>query len=53
MPKQVYIEDTIERSIQLVKNQLTNVIYPAYDATYRMDKKKGIETTFLDSKNRI
>ncbi len=41
MPKQVYIEDTIERSIQLAKFQLSNVIYPYFDVTHRVQKKKG------------
>lgn len=40
MPKQVYVEDAIERAVLLVKFQLQNVIFPAYDPVYRTDKDK-------------
>ncbi|CEF70691.1 Nipped-B-like protein [Strongyloides ratti] len=33
MPKQVYIEDTIEGAVMLVKQLLINYVYPAYDVT--------------------
>nr|XP_006819500.1 PREDICTED: nipped-B-like protein-like isoform X1 [Saccoglossus kowalevskii] len=36
MPKEVYLEDVIERLASLVKFQLLNTIYPEYDPVYRM-----------------
>ncbi|XP_003373935.1 putative HEAT repeat-containing domain protein [Trichinella spiralis] len=36
MPKQVYIEDAIERITSLTKSLLESVIYPIYDCTYRL-----------------
>uniref|UniRef100_A0A915BWJ3 Nipped-B protein n=2 Tax=Parascaris univalens TaxID=6257 RepID=A0A915BWJ3_PARUN len=39
MPKQVYIEDTIDRSIQLCKQFLQHIIYPASDALCRSTSK--------------
>jgi cohesin loading factor subunit SCC2 len=42
MPKQVYIEDVIEKICFLAKYQLTNSIFPEYDPVYRIeDHKKG------------
>lgn len=41
MPKQVYIEDVIERILLFGKFQLLNSIYPEFDPVYRIDKKKG------------
>lgn len=42
MPKEVYVEDVIEKTIQVAKFQLSNCIYPEYDPAYRvMDKAKG------------
>uniref|UniRef100_A0A915HGM1 Nipped-B protein n=1 Tax=Romanomermis culicivorax TaxID=13658 RepID=A0A915HGM1_ROMCU len=35
MPRQVYIEDAIERAAQLLKFQLINTVAPAFDPTYR------------------
>ncbi|XP_077981351.1 nipped-B-like protein isoform X2 [Glandiceps talaboti] len=37
MPKEVYIEDVIERLGVLVKFQLLNTIYPEYDPVYRVN----------------
>jgi cohesin loading factor subunit SCC2 len=42
MPKQVYIEDVIERILLFGKFQLQNTIYPEFDPVYRIDKKKGM-----------
>ncbi len=44
MPKQVYIEDTMESAVKLVKNQLENVIYPSFDSIYKTPsgEKKGL-----------
>lgn len=39
MPKQVYLEDVIERIIQFAKFQLHNTIYPEFDPVYRVDPK--------------
>ena len=44
MPKAVYIDDVIERTVQLLRNQLTSTIYPEYDPVYKIPsqgKKKG------------
>lgn len=42
MPKAVFIEDVIERSLQLLRFQLENTIYPEYDPVYKVPcKKKG------------
>lgn len=35
MPRQVYIEDAIERAAQLLKFQLINTVAPTFDPTYR------------------
>ena len=40
MPKQVYIEDTIERLVVMVKAQLQNYIYPEFDIFYRVNNKR-------------
>ena len=43
MPKQVYLEDVIEKTIQFAKFQLHNTIYPEFDAVYKIDPKaKGM-----------
>ncbi|RUS68904.1 hypothetical protein EGW08_023334, partial [Elysia chlorotica] len=39
MPKQVYLEDVIEKTIQFAKFQLHNTIYPEFDAVYKIDPK--------------
>ena len=48
MPKQVYLEDAIERAIKLAKFQLSQVVYPAMDPTLRAAqeaKEKGEPVT--------
>lgn len=40
MPKQVYIEDVIEKLVMMVKTQLQNTIYPEFDPVYRIDNKR-------------
>ena len=35
VPKQLYLEEAIERIIRLVKFHLTNTIFPEYDPVYR------------------
>lgn len=45
MPKQVYIEDVIERILLFGKFQLSNTIYPEFDPVYRIDKKKDAYTS--------
>ncbi|KAM3720051.1 Nipped-B-like protein [Dirofilaria immitis] len=39
MPKQVFIEDTIDRSIQLCKQLLNNIVYPTSDSSCRISNK--------------
>nr|XP_039272679.1 nipped-B-like protein A isoform X2 [Styela clava] len=39
MPKSVFIEDVMERAIQLLRFQLTNTIYPEYDTVYKIHSK--------------
>ena len=45
MPKRAYLEDVIERIVQLARFQLQHSIYPAYDPVYRSESKKDITTT--------
>ncbi|KJH47695.1 HEAT repeat protein [Dictyocaulus viviparus] len=40
MPKQVYIEDAIERSINLCRHYLKSIIYPASDPMYGSGRKQ-------------
>ncbi|KAI1712006.1 HEAT repeat associated with sister chromatid cohesion domain-containing protein [Ditylenchus destructor] len=40
MPKQVLLEDAIERSIQLCKQYLQNIVYPAVDSSLKISKSK-------------
>ena len=37
MPKQVFLEDVIERIILFAKWQLQNTVYPEFDPVYRID----------------
>ena len=37
MPKRAYLEDVIERIVQLARFQLQHSIYPAYDPVYRSE----------------
>ena len=39
MPKQVYLEDVIERMILFGKFQLHNTVYPEFDPVYRISSK--------------
>ena len=39
MPKQVFLDDVIERIIMFGKFQLTNTIYPEFDPVYRIHTK--------------
>ena len=41
MPKEVFIEDVIERLVMMSKLQLQNTIYPEFDPVYRVDPSKG------------
>ena len=45
MPKRAYIEDVIERIVQLARFQLQHSIYPAYDPVYRTESKKDISSS--------
>ncbi|KAK6029946.1 HEAT repeat protein [Ostertagia ostertagi] len=40
MPKQVYIEDAIERSINLCRHYLRSIVYPASDPLYGPGRKQ-------------
>jgi cohesin loading factor subunit SCC2 len=43
MPKQVYLEDVIERVIMFGRFQLQNTVYPEFDPVYRIcPKGKGL-----------
>ncbi|XP_033210701.1 nipped-B-like protein [Belonocnema kinseyi] len=44
MPKNVYLEDVIDRIIVFMKFQLQNTIYPSFDPVYRIDSKSKTET---------
>lgn len=47
MPKQVYLEDVIERIILFAKWQLQNTVYPEFDHVYKIDPHaKGEGTLF-------
>jgi len=37
MPKEVFIEDVIERVVRMSKMQLYNAVYPEFDPVYRSD----------------
>jgi len=37
MPKEVFLEDVIERVVRMSKMQLYNAIYPEFDPVYRVD----------------
>uniref|UniRef100_A0A0N5A0L1 Nipped-B protein n=1 Tax=Parastrongyloides trichosuri TaxID=131310 RepID=A0A0N5A0L1_PARTI len=45
MPKQVYIEDTIEGAVMLVKQLLLNYVYPAFDVTMAKGSNTAISGT--------
>lgn len=44
MPKQLYLEEVMDRIIRLAKLQLQNTIFPEYDPVYRDPDAKGEET---------
>ena len=52
MPKRAYIEDVIERIVQLARFQLQHSIYPAYDPVYRTDSKKDLLSAGSSSKKK-
>ena len=37
MPKEVFIEDVIDRLVLMTKMQLNNSVYPEFDPVYRVD----------------
>jgi len=37
MPKEVFIEDVIERVVRMCKMQLYNAVYPEFDPVYRVN----------------
>ena len=45
MPKQVYLEDVIERLVMMAKMQLQNTIFPEFDPVYRIDPKNKRKST--------
>jgi len=52
MPKRAYIEDVIERIVQLARFQLQHSIYPAYDPVYRPDTKRDVLSSGSSSKKK-
>lgn len=40
MPKQVYLEDIIERLVMMVKVHTQNTVFPEFDPVYKVDPKK-------------
>ncbi|ELU12686.1 hypothetical protein CAPTEDRAFT_160616 [Capitella teleta] len=52
MPKEVYIEDVIERVVSMAKMQLQNTIFPDYDPVYRIDPKGRSRSKASGSKHR-
>ena len=42
MPKEVFIEDVIDRIANLAKFQLQNSIYPEFDPVYRVSTDKSM-----------
>ena len=43
MPKEVYIEDIIEKIVTIVHNQMHKAIFPSFDPVYKADpKSKGL-----------
>ncbi len=42
MPKEVFIEDVIERVVMMTKQQLQNTIFPEFDPVYKVNpRNKG------------
>ncbi len=51
MPKQVYLEDVIERTVMMAKTQLFNTIFPEFDPVYRIDPKNKRKFLVFGTKN--
>lgn len=47
MPKQVFLEDVIDRVVMFGKFQLANTIYPEFDPVYRVNPKDKGKQSFL------
>ena len=47
MPKEVFIEDVIERIVMMTKTQLVHSIYPEFDPVYRVDPSNKSKFTAL------
>lgn len=49
MPKEVFLEDVIERVVRLCKTQLYNAVYPEFDPVYRVDphNKSMLDASFF------
>ena len=43
MPKEVFIEDVIDKVVRLARTQTQNTIYPEFDPVYRIDPKNKSE----------
>ncbi|XP_046458023.1 LOW QUALITY PROTEIN: nipped-B-like protein A [Daphnia pulex] len=52
MPKRAYLEEVIERIVQLARFQLQHSIYPAYDPVYRTESKKDVTISGGSSKKK-
>ena len=48
MPKQVFLDDVIERIIMFGKFQLNNTIYPEFDPVYRIQRKDKGESVVVN-----
>ena len=46
MPKQVYLEDVIERLVMMMKVHTQNTIFPEFDPVYRVDPKNKRKSLF-------
>ena len=46
MPKEVYIEDVIDRVVRMTRLQMQNTIFPEFDPVYRIDPKNKSKPNF-------
>ena len=47
MPKQVFLEEAIERVAALCHFHLENTIYPAFDPIYKVAGEKGLHILYF------
>jgi cohesin loading factor subunit SCC2 len=46
MPKEVFLEDVIEKVVRLARTQLDHAIYPVFDPVYRADPKNKSKLSY-------